>query len=168
MLFQKPLNKHVVLDLMLFKNWISTIWIETSYRSMRKNLFHNLWNFFQVRKIACQLVKALYYLHSHRILHRDMKPQNILLGKGGVVKLCDFGYVGKNSCSMDIHTIIGHSLSLYLLLSLNSLDSNFDSSNWSILAESSLYISIENHILTSFNIKTITFSITYLPIFVTW
>ncbi|XP_022798774.1 serine/threonine-protein kinase 36-like [Stylophora pistillata] len=48
----------------------------------------------QVRKIACQLVKALYYLHSHRILHRDMKPQNILLGKGGVVKLCDFGSVG--------------------------------------------------------------------------
>ena len=53
--------------------------------------FSNVWNF-QVRKIACQLVKALYYLHSHRILHRDMKPQNILLGKGGVVKLCDFGY----------------------------------------------------------------------------
>ena len=53
--------------------------------------FSNIWNF-QVRRIACQLVKALYYLHSHRILHRDMKPQNILLGKGGVVKLCDFGY----------------------------------------------------------------------------
>ncbi|XP_016144879.1 serine/threonine-protein kinase 36 [Sinocyclocheilus grahami] len=47
----------------------------------------------QVREIACQLVSALYYLHSHRILHRDMKPQNILLGKGGVVKLCDFGLV---------------------------------------------------------------------------
>nr|XP_014346818.1 PREDICTED: serine/threonine-protein kinase 36 [Latimeria chalumnae] len=45
----------------------------------------------QVREIACQLISALYYLHSHRILHRDMKPQNILLGKGGVVKLCDFG-----------------------------------------------------------------------------
>uniref|UniRef100_A0AAY4E0Z0 non-specific serine/threonine protein kinase n=2 Tax=Denticeps clupeoides TaxID=299321 RepID=A0AAY4E0Z0_9TELE len=45
----------------------------------------------QVREIACQLVSALYYLHSHRILHRDMKPQNVLLGKGGVVKLCDFG-----------------------------------------------------------------------------
>ncbi|KAK3094442.1 hypothetical protein FSP39_001787 [Pinctada imbricata] len=46
----------------------------------------------QVRLIACQLVSALYYLHSHRILHRDMKPQNILLGKGGIVKLCDFGF----------------------------------------------------------------------------
>uniref|UniRef100_A0A3Q4N4S6 non-specific serine/threonine protein kinase n=1 Tax=Neolamprologus brichardi TaxID=32507 RepID=A0A3Q4N4S6_NEOBR len=48
---------------------------------------------FKVRAIACQLVSALYYLHSHRILHRDMKPQNILLEKSGVVKLCDFGYV---------------------------------------------------------------------------
>lgn len=47
----------------------------------------------QVHEIACQLVSALYYLHSHRILHRDMKPQNILLGKSGVVKLCDFGWV---------------------------------------------------------------------------
>ncbi|XP_052245877.1 serine/threonine-protein kinase 36-like isoform X2 [Dreissena polymorpha] len=46
----------------------------------------------QVQHIAAQLVSALYYLHSHRILHRDMKPQNILLGKGGIVKLCDFGF----------------------------------------------------------------------------
>ena len=45
----------------------------------------------QVHEIAVQLVNALFYLHSHRILHRDMKPQNILIGKGGVVKLCDFG-----------------------------------------------------------------------------
>lgn len=47
----------------------------------------------QVQTIAAQLVSALYYLHSHRILHRDMKPQNILLGKDGIVKLCDFGWV---------------------------------------------------------------------------
>lgn len=48
----------------------------------------------KVREIACQLASALYYLHSHRILHRDMKPQNVLLMKNGTVKLCDFGYVG--------------------------------------------------------------------------
>ncbi|XP_074643571.1 serine/threonine-protein kinase 36-like [Tubulanus polymorphus] len=56
----------------------------------------------QVQAIACQLVSALYYLHSHRILHRDMKPQNILLGKGGVVKLCDFGFAR----SMSMNTLV--------------------------------------------------------------
>ncbi|XP_025950899.2 serine/threonine-protein kinase 36 isoform X1 [Dromaius novaehollandiae] len=56
----------------------------------------------QVQTIAAQLVSALYYLHSHRILHRDMKPQNILLGKGGVIKLCDFGFAR----AMSIHTMV--------------------------------------------------------------
>ncbi|XP_023672018.1 serine/threonine-protein kinase 36 isoform X3 [Paramormyrops kingsleyae] len=60
----------------------------------------------QVRVIACQLVSALYYLHSHRILHRDMKPQNILLGKGGRVKLCDFGFARAMSMSTLVLTSI--------------------------------------------------------------
>ena len=45
-----------------------------------------------VRDIAGQLVGALHYLHTHRIIHRDMKPQNILLSASGSVKLCDFGF----------------------------------------------------------------------------
>ncbi|XP_034406806.1 serine/threonine-protein kinase 36 [Cyclopterus lumpus] len=60
----------------------------------------------QVHEIACQLVSALYYLHSHRILHRDMKPQNILLGKSGVVKLCDFGFARSMSVSTLVLTSI--------------------------------------------------------------
>ncbi|KAM7463574.1 hypothetical protein LguiA_031695 [Lonicera macranthoides] len=40
----------------------------------------------EVQAIAKQLVRALYYLHSNRIIHRDMKPQNILIGAGSVVK----------------------------------------------------------------------------------
>ncbi|XP_073160998.1 serine/threonine-protein kinase 36 isoform X11 [Lepidochelys kempii] len=57
----------------------------------------------QVQGIAAQLVSALYYLHSHRILHRDMKPQNILLSKGGVIKLCDFGRFAR---AMSINTMV--------------------------------------------------------------
>ncbi|NWH56192.1 STK36 kinase, partial [Geococcyx californianus] len=56
----------------------------------------------QVQTIAAQLVSALYHLHSHRILHRDMKPQNILLSKDGIVKLCDFGFAR----AMSIHTMV--------------------------------------------------------------
>ncbi|KAL9261097.1 Serine/threonine-protein kinase TIO-like protein [Drosera capensis] len=40
----------------------------------------------QVQAIAKQLVKALHYLHSNRIIHRDMKPQNILIGSGSIIK----------------------------------------------------------------------------------
>ncbi|XP_053703131.1 serine/threonine-protein kinase 36 isoform X2 [Synchiropus splendidus] len=60
----------------------------------------------RVREIASQLVSALYYLHSHRILHRDMKPQNILLSKNGVVKLCDFGFARSMSVSTWVLTSI--------------------------------------------------------------
>ncbi|XP_071093089.1 serine/threonine-protein kinase 36-like [Haliotis cracherodii] len=46
----------------------------------------------KVRDISCQMSSALYYLHAHRVLHRDLKPENVLIGKGGVIKLCDFGF----------------------------------------------------------------------------
>ena len=46
----------------------------------------------RVREIAGALVSALHYLHTNRVLHRDIKPQNILLDNQGRAKLCDFGF----------------------------------------------------------------------------
>ncbi|XP_057429664.1 serine/threonine-protein kinase TIO isoform X3 [Lotus japonicus] len=60
----------------------------------------------QVQAIAKQLVKALHYLHSNRIIHRDMKPQNILIGSGSVVKLCDFGFAR----AMSTNTVVLRSI----------------------------------------------------------
>eukprot|EP00051_Salpingoeca_urceolata_P012629 m.156099 g.156099 ORF g.156099 m.156099 type:complete len:1478 (-) comp17554_c0_seq1:61-4494(-) len=60
----------------------------------------------QVRNIARQLVSALQYLHSNRIIHRDMKPQNVLICKGGTVKLCDFGFARAMSANTLVLTSI--------------------------------------------------------------
>jgi len=59
-----------------------------------------------VQKIAKQLVRALYYLHSNRIIHRDMKPQNVLIGSNGTLKLCDFGFARAMSSNTLVLTSI--------------------------------------------------------------
>lgn len=45
-------------------------------------------------KIASSVLKGLAYLNENKVMHRDIKPQNILLDTLGNVKLCDFGVSG--------------------------------------------------------------------------
>lgn len=48
----------------------------------------------QLQSVAYQVLSALVYLHGQRMVHRDVKPQNVLV-VGGVCKLCDFGFAGQ-------------------------------------------------------------------------
>ena len=45
----------------------------------------------EIKKVMQQLLNGLYFIHSNKILHRDMKAANILITKTGVLKLADFG-----------------------------------------------------------------------------
>ncbi|KNC47357.1 cell division control protein 2 [Thecamonas trahens ATCC 50062] len=44
-----------------------------------------------VKSYLQQLLEGIAFCHSHRVLHRDLKPQNLLIDRNGVLKLADFG-----------------------------------------------------------------------------
>lgn len=44
------------------------------------------------QSITWQTLRGVAYCHRHNIIHRDVKPENILLTSTGIVKLCDFGF----------------------------------------------------------------------------
>uniref|UniRef100_A0AAX7V0F4 cyclin-dependent kinase n=1 Tax=Astatotilapia calliptera TaxID=8154 RepID=A0AAX7V0F4_ASTCA len=50
-----------------------------------------------VRIFMFQLLRGLCYIHSRRILHRDLKPQNLLISYLGELKLADFGLARSKS-----------------------------------------------------------------------
>jgi cyclin-dependent kinase len=44
-----------------------------------------------VKSLLYQLLQGIQYCHEHRVLHRDLKPQNLLLNKRNELKIADFG-----------------------------------------------------------------------------
>jgi serine/threonine protein kinase len=45
----------------------------------------------RIRSIAADIARGMIHLHTHGVVHRDMKCENVLLDEHGLAKVCDFG-----------------------------------------------------------------------------
>lgn len=52
----------------------------------KKKMHHML-----IKSYMHQLMQGIAFCHQHRVLHRDLKPQNLLIDSKGVLKIADFG-----------------------------------------------------------------------------
>jgi len=66
-----------------------------------------VWNEKQCQKMSNQIVSALSYLEFNKVVHRDIKPQNILLDNQLNAKLADFGIQRHCATTLGAKTQIG-------------------------------------------------------------
>ena len=66
-----------------------------------------------IKEILKQILNGLAYIHLEGILHRDLKPQNLLIEKSGIIKLADFGLARAFGCP--IKTLTHEVRNFYLI-----------------------------------------------------
>ena len=89
-------------DNLIFLPWYQ----ESLYGLLQKERNRTLKITFALKiKIMLGLIKTMCFLNDKKILHRDLKPGNIMISKNGTPKLIDFGscahFVGYNNFGID-------------------------------------------------------------------
>lgn len=59
-------------------------------QTISEHLADNLYSPKGVKAVISSLCDALDFLHSHKIIHKDIKPENVMIDNDGNVKLIDF------------------------------------------------------------------------------
>ena len=83
------------------------------------------------RKYIKQLANGLEYLLNNNILHRDLKPQNILLSDNYIIKITDFGFATYYKDNSIINTLCGSPMYMAPEI-INKNGYNIKSDLWSV------------------------------------
>jgi len=66
-------------------------WLDKDLKKFMDSVGKNGMNDDLVRSYMAQICRGLEYCHAHSVIHRDLKPQNLLISAEGRLKLADFG-----------------------------------------------------------------------------
>lgn len=90
------------------KNIVNVIHFDPDYKfvvmqyyplNLKEYIKHTTLNLENIRNIGLQILKGIDFMHSHGFMHRDLKPQNILVDHlSNAVVLADFGLVTRFTC----------------------------------------------------------------------
>jgi cyclin-dependent kinase len=57
-----------------------------------------------IKSYMFQLTLGINFCHMHRVMHRDLKPQNLLIDSTGLLKIADFGLARAFSIPLPVYT----------------------------------------------------------------
>jgi 5'-AMP-activated protein kinase catalytic alpha subunit len=83
----KILDFSLANELSIDLEWLEEDLLKWVYKQDISDLKYEL----KLKKILRQICEAIQFLHLNKVIHNDLKPENIMIDKRGKIKLIDFG-----------------------------------------------------------------------------